>query len=281
MAEILEVLLVIVKELIEVLPACGSDVSAEGMNERQAEAIQQAGTDLEIVMRLLPLIMNQNYLNPILSIPDLLNVSEEWRNDGQKLICQLQREETVKSNSIPVFNLRVYVPMILQGIFKQIQYKQDYLIISRLPEDYSFDPDSGIDADFDMYRNSLKKVLVALIRLYPSLYLDFIDQFFVQVSLDRFQTLGWQEAEAILTFVFYFGDGTNVNLPNNAYRGTFISFALVQLDSQTCWLLSFPLLYSFNTIILVFFQWPWISSLAIKRSSSPWSRFTTISLLCS
>lgn len=78
-----------------------------------------------------------------------------------------------------------------------------------------------------MYRNSLKKVLVALIRLYPSLYLDYIDQFFVQVSLDRFQTLGWQEAEAILTFVFYFGDGTNVNLPNNAYRSTFISFALV------------------------------------------------------
>ena len=34
MAEILEVLLVIVKELIEVLPACGSDVSPEGMNER-------------------------------------------------------------------------------------------------------------------------------------------------------------------------------------------------------------------------------------------------------
>ena len=90
--------------------------------------------------------------------------------------------------------------------------------ISRLPEDYSFDPESGIDADFDTYRNSLKKVLVALIRLYPALYLDYIDQFFVQVPLDRFPTLGWQEAEGILTMIFYYGDGTNVNIPSNAYR---------------------------------------------------------------
>ena len=92
-------------------------------------------------------------------------------------------------------------------------------LICRLPDDYSFESESEIDADIDVYRNSLKRVIVSLIRMYPSGYLDFIDEYFVNVTPEQFALREWQEAEAILTFVYYFGDGENVNLNSSAFRG--------------------------------------------------------------
>lgn len=94
-------------------------------------------------------------------------------------------------------------------------------ITMRLPEDYSFDPESGIDADFDMYRTSLKKVTVSLIRVSPTAYLDFIDTYFASAPLAQLAQSPWRETEAILTMVFFFGEGCNVNLPSNPCRSTF------------------------------------------------------------
>ena len=88
-----------------------------------------------------------------------------------------------------------------------------------MPDDYSFESESEIDADIDIYRNSLKRVIVALNRMYPGGYLDFIDEYFVHTTPERFALTPWQEAEAILTLVYYFGDGENVNLNTSVFRG--------------------------------------------------------------
>lgn len=89
-----------------------------------------------------------------------------------------------------------------------------------MPEDYAFDAESGIDADADMYRGCLKKVVVALIRLYPAAYLDFIDLLFNSVvPLEHFTVAEWRDAEAAVTFVYYFGDGCNVTTGENPYKG--------------------------------------------------------------
>lgn len=84
-----------------------------------------------------------------------------------------------------------------------------------------FDPDSGINNDTDMYRGSLKKVLVNLIKMYPDAYLEFINSLFTTVTpLEQFAMSEWREAEAVLSFVYYFGDGCNVNIQSNEYRST-------------------------------------------------------------
>ena len=71
-----------------------------------------------------------------------------------------------------------------------------------------------------MYRSSLKRVVVSLIRLYPEEYLDFIDLLFRSVvPLDRFTVAEWRDAEAAVTFVYYFGDGCNVTMGDNPYKG--------------------------------------------------------------
>ena len=85
-----------------------------------------------------------------------------------------------------------------------------------MPDDYSFE--SEIDADIDIYRNNLKRVIVAIIRMFPAGYLDFIDEYFVHITPEQFALVPWQEAEAILTLVYYFGDGENVNMKNSAFR---------------------------------------------------------------
>lgn len=96
----------------------------------------------------------------------------------------MQREATIHENSPAAafsMNLKQHLPMLLEGLFAQIKSVSGLFLTRRLPEDYSFDSDSGIDADADMYRNSLKRVVVSLIRLYPAAYLDFINLLFRSV----------------------------------------------------------------------------------------------------
>lgn len=135
----------------------------------------------------------------------------------------MQREAAIHENSPAAafsMNLKQHLPMLLEGLFAQIKSVSGLFLTRRLPEDYSFDSDSGIDADADMYRNSLKRVVVSLIRLYPAAYLDFIDLLFRSVvPLEHFTVAEWRDAEAAVTFVYYFGDGCNVTVGDNPYKG--------------------------------------------------------------
>lgn len=101
-----------------------------------------------------------------------------------------------------------------------------------LPEDYAFDPDSGIDTDANLYRSALKKAIVGVIKLFPDGYLDFVQHLFATVTpIERFAVSDWRDAEAVLTLLFYFGDGCNVNLGTNPFRDRFTSL-LVDLFSS-------------------------------------------------
>ena len=108
----------------------------------------------------------------------------------------------------------------------------NYTLFNRLPEDYAFDPDSGIDSDTDMYRMSLKKVLISLIKLYPDVYIDFLNYLFAEVTpFDHFQVAEWRDAEAALSYVYFFGDGCNVNYQQSQYRGkSSLIYALFHRD---------------------------------------------------
>lgn len=102
----------------------------------------------------------------------------------------------------------------------------------RLPEDYAFDPDSGIDTDANLYRSALKKAIVGVIKLFPDGYLDFVQHLFSTVTpIDRFAVSDWRDAEAVLTLLFYFGDGCNVNVGPNPHRARFTAL-LVDLFSS-------------------------------------------------
>lgn len=91
---------------------------------------------------------------------------------------------------------------------------------------------SGIDADFDVYRNAIKKNLVALIKLFPENFLDFVDLLFSQVApLPQFANTEWRTAEAIVNLLFCFGDGFKVNVAS-PLRGR--SFVLLSLQIASC-----------------------------------------------
>lgn len=72
-----------------------------------------------------------------------------------------------------------------------------------------------------MYRSSLKKVAVSLVRVSPTQYLDFLDATFASAPLAQLAHSPWRETDAALTLVFFFGEGCNVNLPSNPQRGVF------------------------------------------------------------
>lgn len=64
----------------------------------------------------------------------------------------MQREATIHENSPAAafsMNLKQHLPMLLEGLFAQIKSVSGLFLTRRLPEDYSFDSDSGIDADAD------------------------------------------------------------------------------------------------------------------------------------
>ena len=65
--EILDVLMIIVKELVEALPQC--------LNLPDClELIQYVREDFTTIFSILPTVLHTEYLNPILSISDLLTV---------------------------------------------------------------------------------------------------------------------------------------------------------------------------------------------------------------
>ena len=65
--EILDVLMIIVKELVEALPQCVN--IPEGL-----ELIQYVREDFTTIFSFLPTVLHTEYLNPILAISDLLTV---------------------------------------------------------------------------------------------------------------------------------------------------------------------------------------------------------------
>ena len=66
-------------------------------------------------------------------------------------------------------------------------------------------------------------MLLSLIKQYPDLYLAFINNLFTSVTpLATFDKGDWRDAEAVLSFVFYFGEGCNVNYQNSVYKGIVI-----------------------------------------------------------
>ena len=122
---------------------------------------------------------------------------------------------------VPQIGVKQALPMLLDGLFTQIKCWCLLLLTIRLPDDYAFDPESGIDTDSDLYRNSLKKAVIGIIKLYPEGYLDFVQHLFATVvPIEHFAVSDWRDAEAVLTLLFYFGDGCNVNLPNQPLRSS-------------------------------------------------------------
>lgn len=72
MTEILELLMIIVKEIVEAMPLCVNLPDA-------IELMSFIREDFAAIFSYLPTILHNEYLNPILAIPDLLSVITECR----------------------------------------------------------------------------------------------------------------------------------------------------------------------------------------------------------
>ena len=73
MTSILELLMAVVKELVEVLPAI---ISANDI-----ASMVDARECFTVVFTVLPSVLNQEYLNPILVLPDILSVRLGWSRE--------------------------------------------------------------------------------------------------------------------------------------------------------------------------------------------------------
>ena len=110
MMQIIDVVAAVVKEEIEALQQCCGNVALIALIHAQADAVANVQQDFQIIFSFLPTLLHQEYINPILTIPDIL----------QCLVQQLQKEESIAKANPPIGVKRV-LSMLLDGFFAQLR----------------------------------------------------------------------------------------------------------------------------------------------------------------
>lgn len=110
MMQIIDVLAAVVKEEIEALKQCCGNVRIERATNAQADAVANVQHDFRVIFSFLPTLLHQEYINPIFTIPDIL----------QCLVQQLQREESI-AEATPPIGVKQVLSMLLDGFFAQIR----------------------------------------------------------------------------------------------------------------------------------------------------------------